>query len=39
MRIYTKLRELALFYKDIILELKNLKDDVKLTQNQTNENS
>lgn len=35
----SKLREVALTYKDIIIELKNLKDDIKLTQNQTNENS
>ncbi len=39
MRTFTKLREFALTYKDIIIELKNLKDDIKLTQNQTNENS
>ena len=39
MRTFTKLREFALSYKDIILELKNLKDDIKLTQNQTKENS
>jgi hypothetical protein len=39
MRTFTKLREFALTYKDIIIELKNLKDDIKLTQNQTNQNS
>ena len=39
MRIFTKLREFALSYKDIILELKNLKDDIKLSQKQTKENS
>ena len=39
MRTFTKLREFALSYKDIILELKNLKDDIKLTQKQTKENS
>ena len=39
MRIFTKLREFALTYKDIIIELKNLKDDIKLTKNQTNQNS
>ena len=39
MRTFTKLREFALTYKDIIIELKNLKDDIKLTQNQTSQNS
>jgi len=39
MRTFTKLREFALTYKDIIIELKNLKDNIKLTQNQTNQNS
>jgi hypothetical protein len=39
MRTFTKLREFALTYKDIVIELKNLKDDIKLTQNQTNQNS
>ena len=39
MRTFTKLREFALSYKDIIIELRNLKDDIKLTQNQTKENS
>ena len=39
MRTFTKLREFALTYKDIIIELKNLKDDIKLSQNQTNQNS
>ena len=39
MRTFTKLREFSLTYKDIIIELKNLKDDIKLTQNQTNQNS
>ena len=39
MRTFTKLREFALTYKDIIIELKNLKDDIKLTQNQTSKNS
>lgn len=39
MRTFTKLREFALTYKDIIIELKNLKDDVKLSQSQTNQNS
>ena len=39
MRTFTKLREFALSYKDIIIELKNLKDDIKLTQNQTSQNS
>ena len=39
MRIFTKLREFSLTYKDIIIELKNLKDDIKLTQNQTSQNS
>ena len=38
MRTFTKLREFALTYKDIVIELKNLKDDIKLTQNQTNQN-
>lgn len=39
MRTFTKLREFALTYKDIIIELKNLKDDIKLNQNQSNQNS
>ena len=39
MRTFTKIREFALTYKDIIIELKNLKDDIKLTQNQTSQNS
>lgn len=39
MRTFTKLREFALTYKDIVIELKNLKENLKLTQNQTSENS
>lgn len=39
MRTFTKMREFALNYKDIVIELKNLKEDVKLTQEQTLENS
>lgn len=39
MRTFTKLREFALTYKDIVIELKNLKDDLKLNKNQTIENT
>jgi len=39
MRTFTKLREFSLTYKDIIIELKNLKENLKLTQNQTTKNS
>ncbi len=39
MRTFTKLREFALTYKDIVIELKNLKEDLKLNQNQTIENT
>jgi len=39
MRTFTKLREFALNYKDIVIELKNLKEDLKLNREQTLENS
>ncbi len=39
MRTFTKMREFALNYKDIVIELKNLKDDLKLNQDQTIQNS
>ena len=39
MRTFTKLREFALTYKDIVIELKNLKEDLKLNKNQTIENT
>jgi phage regulator Rha-like protein len=39
MRTFTKLREFALNYKDIVIELKNLKNDLKLTQEQTKQNT
>ncbi|WP_428024883.1 ORF6N domain-containing protein [Arcobacter sp.] len=39
MRTFTKLREFALTYKDIVIELKNLKEDLKLNQNQTTQNT
>ncbi|WP_428025632.1 ORF6N domain-containing protein [Arcobacter sp.] len=39
MRTFTKLREFAFTYKDIVIELKNLKEDLKLNQNQTTQNT
>lgn len=39
MRTFTKLREFAITYKDIVIELKNLKEDLKLNKNQTIENT
>ncbi len=39
MRTFTKLREFTLTYKDIVIELKNLKEDLKLNQNQTTQNT
>jgi phage regulator Rha-like protein len=39
MRTFTKLREFALSYKDIVIELKNLREDLKLNQNQTSQNT
>jgi hypothetical protein len=39
MRTFTKLREFALTYKDIVIELKNLKEDLKLNRDQTIQNS
>lgn len=39
MRTFTKLREFALTYKDIVIELKNLKEDLKLNQTQTTQNT
>ncbi len=39
MRTFTKLREFALTYKDIVIELKNLREDLKLNQNQTIQNT
>jgi len=39
MRTFTKLREFALTYKDIVIELKNLKEDLKLNKNQTTQNT
>ena len=39
MRTFTKLREFALTYKDIVIELKNLKENLKLNQNQTTQNT
>lgn len=39
MRTFTKLREFALTYKNILIELKNLKEDLKLNKNQTIENT
>lgn len=36
---FTKLREFALTYKDIVIELKNLKEDLKLNRDQTIQNS
>ncbi|WP_320033803.1 ORF6N domain-containing protein [Halarcobacter sp.] len=39
MRTFTKLREFAITYKDIIIELKNLKEDLRLTREQTYQNT
>jgi len=39
MRTFTKLREFAITYKDIVIELKNLKEDLKLNKNQTTQNT
>lgn len=39
MRTFTKLREFAITYKDLVIEIKNIKDDLKLNQNQTIENT
>lgn len=39
MRTFTKLREFTVTYKDIVIELKNLKEDLKLNKNQTIENT
>lgn len=39
MRTFTKLREFALTYKDIVIELKKLKEDLKLNQSQTTQNT
>lgn len=39
MRTFTKMREFALNYKDIVIELKNLRDDLKLNKEQTTQNT
>lgn len=39
MRTFTKLREFAITYKDIVIELKNLREDLKLNKNQTTQNT
>lgn len=39
MRTFTKLREFALNYKDIVIELKNIRQDLKLAQEQTTQNT
>lgn len=39
MRTFTKMRELALNYKDIVIELKNFRDDLKENQKQTDQNT
>ena len=39
MRIFTKMREFALNYKDIIIELKNIKEDLRLTKENSKQNS
>jgi hypothetical protein len=35
MRTFTKLREFVLTYKDVVIKVKNIKENLKLTQNQT----
>jgi phage regulator Rha-like protein len=39
MRTFTKLREFTLNYKDIVIELKNLREDLKLNREQTSQNT
>ncbi|AXH12076.1 ORF6N domain-containing protein [Halarcobacter bivalviorum] len=39
LRTFTKLREFAITYKDIVIELKNLREDLKLNKNQTTQNT
>lgn len=39
MRTFTKMREFALNYKDIVIELKNLRADLKQNQKQTEQNT
>lgn len=39
MRTFTRLREFALNYKDIVIELKNIRQDLKLAQEQTDQNT
>ncbi len=39
MRIFTKMRQFALNYKDIVIKLQNIEETIRLHQNQTDENS
>ena len=39
MRIFTKMREFALNYKDIVIELQNMKEELKLTRENGEQNS
>jgi len=39
MRTFTKMREFSLNYKDIVIELQNMNDDIKSNKEQTTENS
>lgn len=39
MRTFTKMREFALGYKDIVIELQNIKEDLKLTKDQSANNT
>ncbi len=39
MRTFTKMREFALGYKDIVIELQNIKEDLKLTKDMTAKNT